>query len=152
MIASYVAMVFVIGVLLSQIRKYIKLAVYIKACMPIRLHLCYLSYFSNYCLSQQEWTIIRLPYHVHMEEWYNAQHIYCSLHPVQFPWDTDNLVHTLVHKELDIGSCMLQDMLFHILYTLDPRWDTLSLLIYQYSFGNSLNCLTIWWRSWYFCS
>ena len=55
-----------------------------------------------------------------MVEWNNAQHIYCSPHPVQFLWDTDSLVHTLVHKELDLGSGMLQDMLFHILYTLDP--------------------------------
>ena len=63
-----------------------------------------------------------------MEEWNNAQHIYCSPHPVQFLWDTDSLVHTLVHKELDLGSGMLQDMLFHILYTLDLQWDSLFLL------------------------
>ena len=94
-------------------------------------------------------TIIRLPYHVHMVEWDNAQHIYCSPHPVQFLWDTDSLVHTLVHKELDIGSCMLPDTLFHIPCTLDPQWDNLFLLIYQCSYGNNLYCLTIWWH---FCS
>ena len=65
----------------------------------------------------------RLLYRVHMVEWDNTQHIYCSSHPVQFLRDTDNLVHSLVHKELDIGSGMLLDMLFHILYTLDPQWD-----------------------------
>ena len=65
--------------------------------------------------------MIRLPYHVHMVEWNNAQHIYCSPHPVQFLRDTDNLVHSLVHKELDINSDMSLDMLFHILYTLDPQ-------------------------------
>ena len=72
--------------------------------------------------------LVSLPYHVHMVEWNNAQHIYCSPHPVQFLWDTDSLVHTLVHKELDLGSGMLQDMLFHILYTLDLQWDSLFLL------------------------
>ena len=89
--------------------------------------------------------IISLSYHVHMVEWNNAQHIYCSPHPVQFLWDTDSLVHTLVHKELDIGSGMLQDMLFHILYTLDLQWDSLFLLyiIVSYMENNLLHCVLL---------
>ena len=121
-------MVFVIRILLHKSKMTENILSYVATLTPpYKVTFVLLISFLKYRLVT---TIIRLPYHVHMVEWDNAQHIYCSPHPVQFLWDTDSLVRTLVHKELDVGSCMLLDTLFHILCTLDPQWDNLFLLIY----------------------